>query len=328
MNDTFTFSGTTALEDGDVIDGNGGTDTIALNADATVTATVDFDDVSDVEVIKIVTVDGVTGGVSTIVIDDNDASALLDPAAITFDGTGATGHSIVFNNAGQDSQTTVFTITGGTKVDTLKGSSGNDIISGGGTTTGDSLYGMSGNDSITGNAGADSIDGGAGNDIMLSGAAGNDTILGGTGNDTIDGGSGTDQIDGGAGLDNITSGTGLDTLVYDAASDSTGATRDVIADFTQSVLNATTGAQVTAGDNIRITATLGNSINVFTLADRGDVDSAGLTNSVLTGVAGDFVFSKDINTLYLDYDGNGSLNGNDFQFTITGASAFHDDDID
>ncbi|MDC0070710.1 calcium-binding protein [Rhodobiaceae bacterium] len=327
MNDTFTFSGETALEDGDVIDGNGGTDTIALNADATLAATIDFDDVSDVEVIKIVTVDGVTGGTSTIVIDDNDASALLDPAAITFDGTGATAHSIAFNNAGQDSQKTIFTITGGTKVDTLKGSQGNDIISGGGTTTGDSLYGMSGNDSITGNAGADSIDGGAGNDIMLSGAAGNDTILGGTGNDTIDGGSGTDNIDGGAGLDNITTGTGLDNLLYDAASDSTGATRDVIADFTQSVLNATTGAQVTAGDNIRITATLANDV-IFTLADRGDVDSAGLTNSVLTGVAGDFVFSKDINTLYLDYDGNGSLNGNDFQFTITGASAFHDDDID
>ncbi|MDA9904424.1 hypothetical protein N9D00_02835 [Hyphomicrobiales bacterium] len=328
MNDTFTFSGTTALEDGDVIDGNGGTDTIALNADAAVTATIDFDDVSDVEVIKVVTVDGISGGTSTIVIDDNDASALLDPVAITVDGTGATAHSVVFNNSGMDSAKTIFTITGGTKVDTLKGSEGNDIISGGGTTTGDSLYGMSGNDSITGNAGADSIDGGAGNDIMLSGAAGNDTILGGTGNDTIDGGSGTDQIDGGAGLDNITTGAGLDTLLYDAPSDSTGATRDVVADFTQSTLNATTGAQVTAGDNIRITATLGDGVNVFTLADRGDVDSSGLTNSVLTEVAGDFVFSKDINTLYLDYDGNGSLNGNDFQFTIAGASVFHDDDID
>ena len=86
MNDTFTFSGTTALEDGDVIDGNGGTDTIALNADAAVTATIDFDEVSDIEVIKVVTVDGITGGTSTIVIDDNDASALLDPAAITVDG--------------------------------------------------------------------------------------------------------------------------------------------------------------------------------------------------------------------------------------------------
>jgi Ca2+-binding RTX toxin-like protein len=328
MNDTFTFSGTASLEDGDVIDGNGGTDTIALNADAAVTATIDFDEISDVEVIKIVTVDGVTGGTSTIVIDDNDASALLDPAAITFDGTGATAHSIVFNDSGMDSAKTTFTITGGTKLDTLKGSSGNDIISGGGTTTGDSLYGLSGNDSITGNAGADSIDGGAGNDIMLSGAAGNDTILGGTGNDTIDGGSGTDQIDGGAGLDNITTGSGLDTLLYDAATDSTGASRDVITDFTQSTLNATTGAQVTAGDNIRITATLGNDINVFTLADRGDVDNAGLTNSVVTGVAGDFVFSKDIDTLYLDFDGNGSLNGSDFQFTISGADAFHDDDID
>ena len=43
--------------------------------------------------------------------------------------------------------------------------------------------------------------------------------------------------------------------------------------------------------------------------------NSGLTNSVLTEVAGDFVFAQDINTLYLDYDGNGSLNGNDFQLT-------------
>jgi len=328
MNDTFTFSGTTSLQDGDIIDGNGGTDTIALNADAAVTVTIDYDDITEVEVVKVVTVDGVTGGTTTVVLDDNDASALLDPAAMTFDGTGATAHSIVFNNAAMDSAKTVLTITGGAKVDTLKGSQGNDIISGGGTTTGDSLYGLSGNDSITGNAGNDSISGGAGNDIMLSGAAGNDSIDGGTGNDTIDGGTGADIIDGGAGFDNITTGSGLDTLLYDAATDSTGATRDVITDFKQSVLNATTGAQVTAGDNLRITATLGNSVNVFTLSDQGNVDSAGLANSVLSGVAGAFVFAKDINTLYLDYDGNGSINGNDFQFTVTGASDFHDDDVD
>ena len=36
MNDTFTFSGTAGLEDGDIVDGNGGTDTIILNNDAAV----------------------------------------------------------------------------------------------------------------------------------------------------------------------------------------------------------------------------------------------------------------------------------------------------
>ncbi len=328
MNDTFTFSGTAGLEDGDIVDGNGGTDTIALNNDAAVTVTIDADDITDVEVVKTVTTGGGnSGGTVTVVIDDNDASALLDPA-MTYDFTATNAHSVVFNNAGHDSLKNTLTITGGTKVDTIKGSEGNDIISGGGTTTGDSLYGLSGNDSITGNAGADKIYGGAGNDVMLSGNAGADTIEGGTGNDTIDGGAGIDLLQGDAGLDNITTGAGLDTVNYTAASESTGATRDVIADFTQSTLNATTGAQVTAGDNLRITATLGNSVDTFTLTDRGDVDNSGLTTSVLTQVAGDFVFAKDINTLFIDYDGNGSLNGNDFQFTITGASAFHDDDID
>ena len=328
MNDTFTFSGSAGLEDGDIVDGNGGTDTIILNNDAAVSVTIDADDITDVEIVKsgLVTA-AASGGDVTVVLDDNDASELLDPA-MTFDFSATTAHDIIFNNAGMDSLKNTLTITGGTLGDTLKGSEGNDIISGGGSTVGDKLYGMSGNDSITGNAGADEIYGGAGNDVMLSGAAGNDTIEGGAGNDTIDGGAGVDLITGGAGLDNITTGAGLDTANYTAASESTGATRDVITDFTQSTLNATTGAQVTAGDNIRITATLGNDVNTFTLADRGDVDSAGLTNSVLTQVAGDFVFAKDINTLYIDYDGNGSLNGNDFQFTITGASAFHDDDID
>ena len=328
MNDTFTFSGTTALQDGDIIDGNGGTDTIILNNDGAVTVTIDADDITDVEIVKSgLVAAAASGGDVTVVIDDNDTSELLDPA-MTFDFTATTAHDIIFNNDAHDSLKNTLTITGGTLGDTIKGSQGNDIISGGGSTVGDKLYGLSGNDSITGNAGADSILGGAGNDVMLSGAAGNDTIDGGTGNDTIDGGAGVDLITGGSGLDNITTGAGLDNVNYTAASESTGATRDVIADFTQSTLNATTGAQVTAGDNIRITATLGNSVNTFTLTDRGDVANSGLTNSVLTEVAGDFVFAQDINTLYLDYDGNGSLNGNDFQFTVTGASAFHDDDLD
>ena len=66
-----------------------------------------------------------------------------------------------------------FSITGGTKADTLKGSSGNDIILGG--NDGDTLQGNAGDDSLTG-------------------GAGNDTMTGNAGADTFNVDSGTDKI--------------------------------------------------------------------------------------------------------------------------------------
>ena len=40
------------LEEGDIVDGNGGTDTINPNYDAAVTVTIDADDITDVEIVK------------------------------------------------------------------------------------------------------------------------------------------------------------------------------------------------------------------------------------------------------------------------------------
>ena len=72
-------------------------------------------------------------------------------------------------------------------------------------------------------------------DNRLYGNAQNNTLNGGDGADIIGGLGGDDHLNGGAGRDLLTGGTGNDTFVYQSISDSgiTGATRDIINDFTQ-----------------------------------------------------------------------------------------------
>lgn len=69
----------------------------------------------------------------------------------------------------------------------------------------ESLIGSSGNDVLTGGSG-----GGA-----LSGGAGNDVLTGGNGDDVLNGGAGDDIINGGAGADAMNGGGGNDTLSYE-----------------------------------------------------------------------------------------------------------------
>ena len=61
--------------------------------------------------------------------------------------------------------------------------------------------------------------------------AGDDAIIGGQGADEIWGGAGNDQIEGQGGADVLRGGVGNDRFVYNAASASTAAARDLIADF-------------------------------------------------------------------------------------------------
>ena len=96
---------------------------------------------------------------------------------------------------------------------------------------------------------------------------------------------------------------------YNAVADSTGNLKDTITDFTQSTLNATTGAVVTAGDSIRIV--VGSVDGVWTASDKGDVNNGGEAASAMNNVKGSFVFSKDNDTLYLDLDGDSTLNSDD-----------------
>jgi Ca2+-binding RTX toxin-like protein len=103
------------------------------------------------------------------------------------------------------------------------------------------LAGGSGNDVLTGWTGTNVISGGAGNDV-LNGEQGDDTLDGGPGDDQITGGAGLDIIDGGAGADALRARDGAtdqvrcgadgDAAVLDAIDDAASdcETRDVPAD--------------------------------------------------------------------------------------------------
>ena len=136
--------------------------------------------------------------------------------------------------------------------------------------------------------------------------------------------------------DNITTGAGKDNIFYDTISDSSGNTKDTITDFKQSTLNATTGAQITNGDSISLIVTSGAASNEdgavigtsFVLADKGDVANAGEAVNAMNNSKGSFVFAKDNDVLYIDMDGDSTLNTDDYAFTLTGLDSFHGADID
>ncbi|MGH6870647.1 MAG: choice-of-anchor tandem repeat GloVer-containing protein [Rhizomicrobium sp.] len=64
---------------------------------------------------------------------------------------------------------------------------------------------------------------------------GNFILLGGAGADVLRGGAGNNHFTGGAGADVLTGGAGHDQFIYGAVSDSTGGSRDRIADFDASM---------------------------------------------------------------------------------------------
>ena len=331
--DIFRFSSTTGLTDGDTVTGGAGTDTIQVDNTAAATIDMDFNKVTGVEQVTVYTsaATGLTAGALDIQIAPHSTAA-LNAGVMTIDLSGKNVGSATFNvNNSLDTIGIDFTITGGTASDQIIGSAGDDTISGGGTLVGDTLTGGSGNDSITGNSGADTINGGAGNDTG-NGGAGNDIINGAAGNDVLNGGDGTDTIEGDAGADTLTGGAGNDIFKFDTIADSSGNTKDTITDFKQSTLNATTGAQITNGDSISLVVSSGAAANgnttSFILADKGDVANAGEAVNAMNNSSGSFVFAKDNDVLYIDMDGDSTLNTDDYAFTLTGLDSFHGADID
>ncbi|MGF7151684.1 DNA-binding beta-propeller fold protein YncE [Sphingomonas zeicaulis] len=128
---------------------------------------------------------------------------------------GGAGDDLVRGGEGAD------TLLGGDGADKLVGDEGNDVIDGG-----------AGSDVVYGGAGDDSIDGGADADT-LRGDEANDTLTGGTGDDVLLGGDGNDVLIGGAGRDSMYGGAGADRFVFNAASESVLAARDILRDFSQ-----------------------------------------------------------------------------------------------
>ena len=251
--DIFRFTGADGLDDGDSINGYGGTDTIDVRNSAATNVVIDFADVKNIENITVSKAPTAATTSGNLGIEIKPAAGTLNAGAVTVDLSAKSDATQSYFNNGNSVDTVDinFTIIGSLQQDVIVGSMGEDTITGGGTTIADSLSGGSGNDHITGGGAADTIDGGAHNDT-LNGMGGNDGITGGAGNDIIDGGAGTDTLDGEAGADVLTGGAGNDIFKYDAVADSSGNTKDTITDFQQSTLNATTGAQITNGDSISL----------------------------------------------------------------------------
>lgn len=188
-NDTFKFNNTDTLTAADSINGGAGTDTIVVsNAAASVSATVDFDNVTNVERVALGTASGSSATTAQTVSLTIDTLSATTAQTITIDGSVITDSNdtiTVTNNAG--SSTTKFSITGGAGADTLAGSNGADTIVGG-----------DGNDSITGGRGADALTGGSGSDTFAFAVNASSASTGDSRNaaaDTIsDFVSGTDKV--------------------------------------------------------------------------------------------------------------------------------------
>ncbi|MEA3012743.1 MAG: large repetitive protein [Sphingomonadales bacterium] len=124
--------------------------------------------------------------------------------------------------------------------------------------------------------GSVTIDGrslGAGNHVMFDGSAETDgsfSFQGSGGNDLFLGGAGADSIHGLGGGDVLSGGAGADTFVYTGASESTGTTYDLLADFDPAVdridlpgsvsgfaAAVTSGSLSDATFNVDLTAALG-----------------------------------------------------------------------
>jgi len=150
------------------------------------------------------------------------------------DLTGAGGRSFIGNQlfTGSAGQVRVVNISGQTIVEL--DSNGDRLTDFQLELTGDHLLdrldfvGLGG----TPTEGADELFGTSGADSM-NGLGGNDTLFGFAGDDTLNGGAGDDVIVGGAGRDFLTGGAGSDRFVIEAVTDSRGAGRDKILDFTQ-----------------------------------------------------------------------------------------------
>jgi hypothetical protein len=203
--------------------------------------------------------------------NDDDIIADVDPSApngIQFNG--GSGIDSIIASTGND------LINGGADSDTIFGRAGNDTIDAGtgadfadGEGGADTIVGGTGNDTVEGGAGNDTINGNDGND-NLSGEAGDDTISGDAGNDAIDGGVGRDSLSGNAGRDTIIDRTGADTIVGGNGGD-TITFNNGVTEF---------GAGAVAGNTDAANALLIAANDAAILAANDDVDDVYVLNAI------------------------------------------------
>ncbi|MGO4527207.1 hypothetical protein AB4097_20405 [Microvirga sp. 2MCAF35] len=182
------------------------------------------------------------GGAGTDYIDGGGGTGIdvIDYSGVTNNGItvnlGLSNSQFISSDQGFDTLLDIEGVIGGTRNDTLTGSSGDNTLNGGdgfdtvlytgptavqidlslSTPQTNFNYGkdvLISIENVEGGSGADTL---MGNDAAnkLTGNGSNDTLKGGKGNDTLEGGAGADILVGGVGNDTLDGGSGEDTAEF------------------------------------------------------------------------------------------------------------------
>lgn len=189
--------------------GNGGNDTLNINAAITQNASV----IASIETININADTSLTGDMSTSTLSIASGKTLsMNTALITDDTMSIVNNGTVVLNATDGQTLSGITLTGS---GILKVNSDND----------GSVVDLSGMN-VSGYSGAITISGGDGID-MIVGTSKADTLYGGEGDDVITGGSGTDRMDGQEGSDTYVFTSSAD-IASDIISDTGSSGTDIV----------------------------------------------------------------------------------------------------
>lgn len=296
--------------------------------------------VTQVETINVINTAAVAGQVTTLTLDA--LASEVNGGRITINASAGTGDSLNVTSTATLATAAALTVNGGAGVDTVQGGGGADIING--NAGADVVRAGGGNDTVNGGAGADVVRGELGNDT-ISGGTENDTLYGdfayadfgslaaynaydgtdvpgsvyptGVANDTINGGDGNDTIVGGLGSDTLTGGAGADVFLYQTSNDSRlfpGAAdnRDIITDFTTGV------------DKIDLLSLADPGVAGQTVRFNGNWNTFGEGQGAVSLTGGDafldVVYVRESNTLWVDVNNDGVLNGNDMQIILQGVT--------
>ncbi|MFO0827155.1 MAG: hypothetical protein U0572_03310 [Phycisphaerales bacterium] len=270
--------------------------------------------------------DTLNGGAGT---DTLSGGAGDDTFQIYVDGTwsGNAGNAGSPGSAGSGEQTTIAgysktldQVDGGSGIDTLVGTSGNDAIFLDDNSSTPRLANIENINAGDGNDVVDltstrfsygdvTVDGGAGNDVLW-GNAGNDTLIGGVGDDRLDGGAGNDTLIGGAGNDVLKGGAGVDTASYADATGSvtvnltTGTATGAAGSDTLATIENITGSSYNdtlTGDANANSLDGGSGDDTLIGGAGNDTLLGGSGNDVLRGGAGDDALSGGAGSDIADY---------------------------